>query len=106
MSSNNKSAAFEVMEGEARFEASFPATGNPNQIHYFWSKNGLVLTSNKRIQLNGPTMIMRDVSRDDHGSYTVRASNVHGSTKAFFNLNVLCESLSREAVCLRCGCCC
>lgn len=89
--SSNKSTAFDVMEGEVEFRTSFPATGNPNQIHYFWSKNGLILTNGQRIQLNGPTMVMRDISRDDHGSYTVRASNVQGSTKAFFNLNVLCE---------------
>lgn len=89
--SSNKSSAFDVMEGEVEFQTSFPAAGNPNQIHYFWSKNGLILTNGRRIQLNGPTMVMRDISRDDHGSYTVRASNVQGSTKAFFNLNVLCE---------------
>lgn len=89
--SSNMTTSFDVVEGSDDFEIHLPAKGNPPQIHYFWFKNGISLTSNKRMSMTGPTMLIRQVSRDDHGVYSIRAANTEGSSNTSFLLNVLCE---------------
>lgn len=87
--SSNKTSSFDVIEGSDDFEIHLPAKGNPPQIQYFWSKNGLSLKTNSRLSVSGATIVIKKVARDDAGLYSVLASNTEGSTNTSFVLNVL-----------------
>lgn len=93
-SSNGTSMSiFDVVEGSDDFEIHLPAKGNPPLIHYFWSKDAISLANNKRIHMNSSTLLIRQVTRDDAGVYSVRAANTEGSSNTSFQLNVLCKCI-------------
>ncbi|KAL3284555.1 hypothetical protein HHI36_018712 [Cryptolaemus montrouzieri] len=71
---------------------SLRAEGNPQNIAYTWTKDGLPITQSssssgvERIVSDGPTLNITKLSRNDAGTYTCEAINSQGSS--VFNLNV------------------
>ncbi|XP_076263611.1 nephrin adhesion molecule sticks and stones isoform X2 [Rhynchophorus ferrugineus] len=73
---------------------SLKADGNPNNIAYTWTKDGLPITqassSNgmERILSDGPTLNITRLSRHDAGTYSCEALNSQGSNLATVNVTV------------------
>lgn len=71
---------------------TLPAQGNPSNLIYTWTKDGLPIVSqtaangNERIVSDGPTLNVTKLSRHDAGIYTCEASNTQGT--AVVNVNV------------------
>ncbi|XP_015436524.1 PREDICTED: nephrin-like [Dufourea novaeangliae] len=76
------------MESEP-FVVSVFARGNPNDIKYTWTRDGLPLVSNsKRIFVRGSTLNITKLDRHDAGTYICEATNEEGSTFYALNLTV------------------
>ncbi|XP_034175874.1 sticks and stones isoform X1 [Osmia lignaria lignaria] len=74
------------MEGEP-FVISVSARGNPNDIKYTWTRDGLPLVSNnRRISVRGSTLNITKLDRHDAGTYICEAINEEGTT--FYQLNL------------------
>ncbi|XP_076242839.1 sticks and stones [Calliopsis andreniformis] len=74
------------MEGEP-FMISVLATGNPNDIKYTWTRDGLPLVSNnRRISVRGSMLNITKLDRHDAGTYICQATNEEGTT--FYQLNL------------------
>ncbi|XP_026675533.1 nephrin-like isoform X2 [Ceratina calcarata] len=74
------------MEGEP-FVVSVSAMGNPNEIRYTWTRDGLPLaSSNRRISVRGSTLNITRLDRHDAGTYVCEATNEEGTT--FYQLNI------------------
>ncbi|VEN63224.1 unnamed protein product [Callosobruchus maculatus] len=73
---------------------SLKADGNPTNIAYTWTKDGLPITQessstgNERIVSDGSTLNITRLSRHDAGTYTCEALNSQGSSVATFNVTV------------------
>jgi hypothetical protein len=57
---------------------------NFGEIAYEWKKDGQTLAGE-----NGPRLSVEDVKVSDAGSYTLTATNAHGSTSAHFTVHIL-----------------
>ncbi|XP_017790260.1 PREDICTED: nephrin [Habropoda laboriosa] len=74
------------MEGEP-FVISVTAKGNPNEIRYTWTRDGLPLvSSSRRISVRGSTLNITKLDRHDAGTYICEATNEEGTT--FYQLNL------------------
>ncbi|XP_017758682.1 PREDICTED: nephrin [Eufriesea mexicana] len=74
------------MEGEP-FVISVSAMGNPNEIRYTWTRDGLPLVSNnRRISVRAATLNITKLDRHDAGTYICEATNDEGTT--FYQLNL------------------
>ncbi|CAK9828229.1 Nphs1 [Anthophora retusa] len=74
------------MEGEP-FVISVTAMGNPNEIKYTWTRDGLPLvSSSRRISVRGSTLNITKLDRHDAGTYICEATNEEGTT--FYQLNL------------------
>ncbi|XP_076762632.1 sticks and stones isoform X2 [Xylocopa sonorina] len=74
------------MEGEP-FVVSVSAIGNPNEIRYTWTRDGLPLVSNnRRISVRSSTLNITKLDRHDAGTYICDATNEEGTT--FYQLNL------------------
>lgn len=79
------------IEGELLI-VSLEAQGNPSNIAYTWSKDGIPLTKKSlRILADGPVLNITRLSRNDTGVYTCEASNSEGSTSISINVTVNCK---------------
>lgn len=73
------------------------AEGNPSNIAYTWTKDGLPVTQagaatgTERIISDGQILNITRLSRHDAGSYTCEALNSQGSTVAIVNITVQCK---------------
>lgn len=73
------------------------ADGNPANIAYTWTKDGLPITQaglatgTERIIFDGPVLNITKLSRHDAGSYSCEALNSQGSTVAIINITVQCK---------------
>lgn len=73
------------------------AEGNPANIAYTWTKDGLPVTQagsatgTERIISDGPVLNITKLSRHDAGSYSCEALNSQGSTVAVVNISVQCK---------------
>lgn len=73
------------------------AEGNPPNIAYTWTKDGLPVTEagsstgTERIISEGPILNITKLSRHDAGSYSCEALNSQGSTVAVVNVTVQCK---------------
>nr|CAH7753210.1 unnamed protein product [Callosobruchus chinensis] len=73
---------------------SLKADGNPTNIAYTWTKDGLPITQessstgNERIVSDGSTLNITRLSRHDAGTYTCEALNSQGSSVATVNVTV------------------
>lgn len=80
-----------AIEGE-QLTVFLEARGNPSNIAYTWTKDGVPLTKKSlRILADGPVLNITKLSRNDTGIYTCEASNTEGSTSISFNVTVNCE---------------
>lgn len=76
------------------------AEGNPADITYTWTKDGLPITQSgsatgtERIISEGPVLNITKLSRHDAGSYSCEALNSQGSTVAIISVTVQCKFLS------------
>lgn len=71
---------------------SLEAQGNPNNIAYTWSKDGIPLTKKSlRILADGPVLNITRLSKNDTGVYTCEATNSEGSTSISINVTVNCK---------------
>ncbi|XP_011311068.1 nephrin isoform X1 [Fopius arisanus] len=76
------------MEGEP-YVISIGAKGNPSDIVYSWTRNGLPLSrDNARIKSRDSTLNITRLSRTDAGMYICKASNNEGSTDYQLNITV------------------
>ncbi|XP_006564420.1 nephrin isoform X2 [Apis mellifera] len=74
------------MESEP-FVISVSAMGNPNEISYTWTRDGLPLVSNnRRISVRASTLNITKLDRHDAGTYICEATNEEGTT--FYQLNL------------------
>ncbi|XP_068966078.1 nephrin isoform X1 [Bombus flavifrons] len=74
------------MEAEP-FVISVSAMGNPNEIRYTWTRDGLPLVSNsRRISVRASTLNITKLDRHDAGTYICEATNEEGTT--FYQLNL------------------
>lgn len=79
------------MEGEP-FMISVSAIGNPNEIKYTWTRDGLSLASNsRRISVRGSMLNITKLERHDAGTYICEATNEEGTTFYQLNLTVQCK---------------
>lgn len=79
------------MEGEP-FVVSVTATGNPNDIRYNWTRDGLPLANNnRRISVRGPILNITKLDRHDAGTYICEANNKEGTTYYQLNITVQCK---------------
>lgn len=79
------------MEGEP-FVISVSAMGNPNEIRYTWTRDGLPLVSNnRRISVRAATLNITKLDRHDAGTYICEATNDEGTTFYQLNLTVQCK---------------
>lgn len=70
------------------------AKGNPTNIAYTWSKNGIPLTKKSlRILADGPVLNVTKLSRNDSGTYTCEGTNSEGSTLISINITVQCKCI-------------
>lgn len=73
------------------------AEGNPGNIGYTWTKDGLPITQvgsstgTERIISEGSILNITKLSRHDVGSYSCEALNAQGSTVAVVNITVQCK---------------
>lgn len=73
------------------------ADGNPANIAYTWTKDGLPVTQagsstgTERIISDGSVLNITRLSRHDAGSYSCEALNSQGSTLAVVNVTVQCN---------------
>lgn len=93
--------SFEVLEGESTV-VNASARGNPPQIVYSWTRNGLPLLDmadgstrpgnrryGHRAVFRGPLLELTDVTRDDGGEYSCEAANTEGVTWTTISVNVI-----------------
>lgn len=91
------------MEGESTV-VNATARGNPSQITYSWTRNGLPLLDisdgnsrttgqrfGHRAVYRGPLLELSDVTREDGGEYGCEAANTEGVTWTSVNINVICK---------------
>lgn len=84
------------IEGEPLI-ISLRADGNPQNIAYTWTKDGLpIMLANtgsgmERIVSDGPVLNITKLSRHDAGTYTCEAINSQGSSVAQINITVQCK---------------
>lgn len=79
------------MESEP-FVISVSAMGNPNEISYTWTRDGLPLVSNnRRISVRASTLNITKLDRHDAGTYICEATNEEGTTFYQLNLTVQCK---------------
>lgn len=73
---------------------SLKADGNPQNIAYTWTKDGLPIMQTgsrngmERIVSDGPILNITKLSRHDAGTYTCEALNSQGSSVAQINITV------------------
>lgn len=76
---------------------SLKADGNPPNIDYTWTKDGLPIAQEsksigvERIVFDGPILNITRLSRHDAGTYTCEARNSQGSALAHVNITVQCK---------------
>ncbi|KAF7993108.1 hypothetical protein HCN44_005889 [Aphidius gifuensis] len=74
------------MEGEP-YVISVSAKGNPSNINYVWSRDGLpVSRDNSRVRTHDSTLNITRLHRNDAGTYNCQATNKEGSS--FYQLNL------------------
>ena len=95
---------FTVVEG-ANLIINLPATANPPEIEYKWTKCGNVdcgkngggsripyaseaLPESRAIALTGGSLNISNARRDDAGMYKVKAKNAEGKNSYIFKLDV------------------
>ena len=65
------------------------------QISYQWTRNGVVLISNERVQYLMDGINFTDseggMYRNDSGIYRLKISNIAGSAVTYLTLDVQCE---------------
>lgn len=82
------------VEGDSMV-VTLSARGNPTNIAYTWSKEGIPLTKKSlRILADGPSLNFTRLSRNDSGVYACEASNAEGQSVAHINVSVHCECFS------------
>lgn len=73
------------------------ADGNPSNIQYTWTKDGLPITQAssstgvERIVSEGPVLNITKLSRHDAGTYNCEAINSQGSSMTSVNISVQCK---------------
>lgn len=83
------------MEGEP-FVVSVTAMGNPDDIKYTWTRDGLPLVSgSRRISVRGAMLNITKLDRHDAGTYICEATNEEGTTFYQLNLTVQCKHEAR-----------
>lgn len=76
---------------------SLRAEGNPTNIAYTWTKDGLPITQQststgaERILSEGPVLNITKLNRHDAGIYSCEALNSQGSAILNINVTVECE---------------
>lgn len=79
---------------------SLEAEGNPPNIAYTWTKDGLpiaTVSSNSgtdRIISDGPILNITKLTRHDAGTYSCEALNSQGTTSVNINISVECKIVS------------
>ena len=66
------------------------ATGNPSNIAYTWTKDGMDAAQDSRIIVDGPVLNITRLHKEDAGLYTCEAVNSEGATSVKFNISVQC----------------
>ena len=80
-----------VTEGTSVYTYQFRLDASPSPTHFTWTKNGQVIANSDRITLSVDTITIRDITRDDSGTYIVTSRNRAGMDTANFTLDVQCE---------------
>lgn len=70
---------------------SLQATGNPSNIVYTWTKDGVEAGQETRVVVDGPVLNITKLRKEDSGVYMCEAVNSEGSTSIKFNLTVQCK---------------
>lgn len=76
---------------------SLKADGNPTNIAFTWTKDGLPITQvssstgMERIVSDGPVLNITKLSRHDAGTYSCEALNSQGSAMTSINITVHCK---------------
>jgi hypothetical protein len=73
---------------------SLLATGNPSNIVYTWTKDGIDAGRDSRVLVDGPVLNITKLRKEDSGIYMCEAVNSEGSTSFKFNLTVQCTCTS------------
>lgn len=75
------------------------ATGNPSNIVYTWTKDGVDAGQDLRVLVDGPVLNITKLRKEDSGVYMCEAVNSEGSTSVKFNLTVQCKCTSFKCYC-------
>lgn len=78
---------------------SLQATGNPSNIVYTWTKDGVDAGQDLRVLVDGPVLNITKLRKEDSGVYMCEAVNSEGSTSVKFNLTVQCKCTSFKCYC-------
>lgn len=73
---------------------SLQATGNPSNIVYTWTKDGVDARQELRVLVDGPVLNITKLHKEDSGVYVCEAVNSEGSTSVKFNFTVQCKCIS------------
>ena len=77
------------------FPVNIDAVGDDVEINYEWTRNGVVLSPNDRVQylINGINFTdgQGGMYRNDSGIYRLNISNIAGSTVTYLTLDVQCK---------------
>ena len=69
----------------------FRLNAGPIPTDFNWTKGSQVVSSDNRITLSVDSITIRNITRDDSGTYIVTSRNIAGVDTANFTLNVQCE---------------
>lgn len=70
------------------------AAGNPSNIAYTWTKDGIDAGEDPRVLVDGPVLNITKLRKEDSGIYICEAVNSEGSSSVKFNLTVQCKYTS------------
>ena len=80
-----------VTEGTSVYTYQFRLDAGPIPSDFNWTKDSQVVASDNRITLSVDSITIRNITRDDSGTYIVTSRNGAGMDTANFTLDVQCE---------------
>ena len=87
----NNTLSTTVTEGTSVYTYQFILDAGPIPTDFNWTKDSQVVASDNRITLSVDSITIRNITRDDNGTYIVTSRNVAGMDMANFTLDVQCE---------------
>jgi hypothetical protein len=69
------------------------STAVPSVANYDWYLNDQLITTKTR---NSDTLSLNNLRKEHSGNYSCKCTNRHGSTKSYFQLDVICKYINNN----------